>query len=105
MASVCVGGAHRTFSSLHVALHHLFVALARCCRVTVTPMASAIAKLLEQLKSREILASETLTAEVVEPVSQGEKLYIHKFRAKKGYRRKTGHRQSYTTVKITGITG
>jgi large subunit ribosomal protein L21 len=47
----------------------------------------------------------TVTAEVVEPVTQGEKLYIHKFRAKKGYRRKTGHRQSYTTVKITGITG
>ncbi len=47
----------------------------------------------------------SVTAEVVEPVTKGEKLYIHKFRAKKGYRRKTGHRQRYTTVKITGISG
>lgn len=47
----------------------------------------------------------SVTAEIVEPVTQGDKLYIHKFRAKKGYRRKTGHRQDYTTVKITAING
>lgn len=46
-----------------------------------------------------------VTAEVVTPVVQGEKLYIHKHRAKKTYKRKTGHRQRYTKVKITGITG
>lgn len=47
----------------------------------------------------------SVTAQVVEPVTQGDKLYIHKFRAKKGYRRKTGHRQDYTIVKITAIQG
>lgn len=51
------------------------------------------------------VSGASVTAEVVEPLTKGEKLYIHKFRAKKGYRRKTGHRQRYTTVKITGIKG
>ncbi len=45
----------------------------------------------------------TVTAEVVEPVVQGEKLYIHKFRTKKAFKKKTGHRQRYTSVRITGI--
>lgn len=47
----------------------------------------------------------TVTGEVVEPVVKGEKLDIHKYRAKKGYRRKTGHRQRYTLVKVTGLNG
>jgi len=47
----------------------------------------------------------SVSAEVVEPMVGGEKLYIHKFKPKTGYRRKTGHRQRYTKVKITGITG
>ncbi|MCC7389772.1 MAG: 50S ribosomal protein L21 [Phycisphaerales bacterium] len=47
----------------------------------------------------------SVSAEVVEPMVKGEKIYIHKFRPKSGYRRKTGHRQRYTVVKITGITG
>jgi large subunit ribosomal protein L21 len=34
---------------------------------------------------------------------RGEKLHIYKFKAKANYRRKTGHRQSYTEVKITQI--
>ena len=33
----------------------------------------------------------------------GEKLTIYKFRRKKGYRRKTGHRQPLTRLKITSI--
>lgn len=45
----------------------------------------------------------SVAGEVVEPVVKGEKLYIYKFKAKKGYRRKTGHRQRYTKVKITAI--
>lgn len=51
------------------------------------------------------VAGATVSAEVVEPVFMGEKLYIHKFKPKTGYRRKTGHRQRYTRVKITGIAG
>ena len=44
-----------------------------------------------------------MTAEIIEPLVKGEKLDIYKFKPKKGYRRKTGHRQKYTFVKITSI--
>jgi len=47
----------------------------------------------------------SVAAEVVEPVVMGDKIHIYKFKPKKGYRRKTGHRQRYTAVKITGIKG
>jgi len=47
----------------------------------------------------------TVTAEVVEPVAKGEKIDIHKYRPKKNSRTKTGHRQRYTRVKITGLKG
>jgi large subunit ribosomal protein L21 len=36
---------------------------------------------------------------------RGKKLYIYKFKAKSNYRRKTGHRQNYTEVRITQIAG
>jgi large subunit ribosomal protein L21 len=49
------------------------------------------------------VAGATVTAEILDPEVKGEKLYIYKFKPKKGYRRKTGHRQRYTAVKITGI--
>ena len=35
----------------------------------------------------------------------GEKITIFKFRRRKNYRRKTGHRQPFTTVQITDIKG
>ena len=54
---------------------------------------------------RPYVAGATVTAEVVEPTFMGEKLAVHKFKPKTGYRRKTGHRQRYTKVKITGISG
>jgi large subunit ribosomal protein L21 len=44
-----------------------------------------------------------VTAEIVEPLVKGDKLRIQYFQAKKGSRRRTGHRQKYTKVKITGI--
>lgn len=43
-----------------------------------------------------------VTAEIVAQ-EKGEKLVVFKFRRRKAYRRKTGHRQSYTALKITGI--
>ncbi|MEO1583600.1 MAG: 50S ribosomal protein L21 [Planctomycetota bacterium] len=46
-----------------------------------------------------------VTAEILAPMVKGEKLDIYKFKAKKGYRRKTGHRQRYTHVKITSVKG
>ena len=41
-------------------------------------------------------------AEVVEHV-RGEKLRVFKFKPKRGYRRRTGHRQELTRIKITEI--
>ena len=35
---------------------------------------------------------------------QGEKIYIQKMRRRKNFRRRTGHRQMYTRVKIGQIT-
>ena len=34
---------------------------------------------------------------------RGKKLIVYKFRRRKNYRRKNGHRQPYTEVEITGI--
>ena len=31
------------------------------------------------------------------------KIYVFKFKRRKNYKRKTGHRQQYTEVKITGL--
>jgi len=41
-------------------------------------------------------------AEVV-GTSKGEKIYVFKFKRRKNYRRKTGHRQKYTEVRITDV--
>jgi large subunit ribosomal protein L21 len=46
-----------------------------------------------------------VTGEVVEPVVLGEKLAVQKFRTKKAFKKRTGHRQRYTSVRITGIKG
>ena len=34
---------------------------------------------------------------------KGEKIYVFKFKRRKNYRRKTGHRQKYTEVRITDV--
>ena len=44
----------------------------------------------------------SVEAEVVEQ-GKADKVIIYKYKAKKDYRRKNGHRQPYTLVKITGI--
>lgn len=36
---------------------------------------------------------------------RGEKITVFKYKAKKNYRRKQGHRQPYTKVEITSIVG
>ena len=45
-----------------------------------------------------------VTAKVM-GVKQGPKLVVQKFRRRKNSRRKTGHRQLYTTVQIEKISG
>ncbi|MDY7027509.1 MAG: 50S ribosomal protein L21 [Spirochaetota bacterium] len=41
----------------------------------------------------------------VEEHAKGTKIFVHKFKKRKGYRRKQGHRQKYSKLKVTGITG
>jgi large subunit ribosomal protein L21 len=40
---------------------------------------------------------------LVKAHGRGKKLIVYKFRRRKNYRRKNGHRQCYTEVEITGI--
>lgn len=53
---------------------------------------------------KPLVAGASVQAEVLGE-QQGEKIYVSKFRRRKNYRRRTGHRSTYTKVKITGITG
>jgi large subunit ribosomal protein L21 len=48
------------------------------------------------------LSSASVTAEVL-GATKGPKITILKFRNKTGYRKRQGHRQRYTQVKITDI--
>jgi large subunit ribosomal protein L21 len=48
------------------------------------------------------LAKVTVTAEVVGE-ERGPKIVIQKFKNKTGYKKRQGHRQDLTRVKITGI--
>ena len=41
----------------------------------------------------------------VEDHGKGEKILVFKYRAKVNYRKRAGHRQPYTAVKISGIQG
>jgi large subunit ribosomal protein L21 len=51
------------------------------------------------------VAGASVTAEVIDGEVKGDKVFIIKFRRRKRYSRRTGHRQAYTRVKITGING
>ena len=42
---------------------------------------------------------------VVEKHGKGKKIIVYKYKAKKNYHKKQGHRQPYTKVKITAILG
>ena len=48
------------------------------------------------------LAKVTVTAEIVENL-RGPKIVIQKFKNKTGYKKRQGHRQDLTRVKVTGI--
>jgi large subunit ribosomal protein L21 len=45
----------------------------------------------------------SVTADIVERDFKGEKIDVIKFKRRKGYRRKTGHRQRYMVVKVGDI--
>jgi large subunit ribosomal protein L21 len=48
------------------------------------------------------LAQVKVTAKVIEHV-RGEKLRVFKFKPKRGYKRRTGHRQDLTRIEVTEI--
>ena len=50
------------------------------------------------------VAGASVAAEVLGQ-EQGDKIYIQKMRRRKNYRRRTGHRQMYTLVRIGAISG
>jgi len=50
-----------------------------------------------------VLAKATVTAEIVDH-RRGPKIDILKYKNKTGYRRRQGHRQDLTAVKVTDIT-
>ena len=56
----------------------------------------------EAVFDREGLAGVKVTAKVLAHV-RGEKLRVFKFKPKRGYKRRTGHRQELTRIRITSI--
>ncbi len=56
----------------------------------------------ETVMDREGLARVKVTAKVLEHV-RGEKLRVFKFKPKRGYKRRTGHRQELTRIEVTDI--
>ena len=51
----------------------------------------------------EALGKVSVTAEIVEAV-KGPKIIIQKYKNKTGYKKRQGHRQQLTRIKVTGIT-
>lgn len=51
---------------------------------------------------RPLVAGAKVSAEIVQH-GRGEKLIVFKFRRRKRFKRKMGHRQNFTEVKITSI--
>jgi|TARA_B100000945_G_scaffold169634_1_gene136042 large subunit ribosomal protein L21 len=51
-----------------------------------------------------VVEGATVTAEVLSEV-KGEKIYVQKFRRRKDSKRRTGHRQRYTRIRIAKISG
>ena len=51
-----------------------------------------------------VVEGATVTAKVVAQ-GKAKKVIVYKYKAKKDYRRKQGHRQPYTKVEITKING
>ena|SRR5688572_260291 len=51
---------------------------------------------------KPVIAGASVAGEIVGPVL-GDKLTVFKFRRRKNYVRRTGHRQEYTAVKIAAI--
>jgi large subunit ribosomal protein L21 len=51
-----------------------------------------------------VVEGASVTAEVIAEI-KGEKIHVQKFRRRKNSKRRTGHRQRYTKVRVSSITG
>ena len=58
----------------------------------------------EGIKVGDQLAGAKVEGKILAQV-KGEKIIIGKYKSKKNYDRKTGHRQQYTKVEITAVNG
>ena len=56
------------------------------------------------IRDRDALGKVKVTAEVLGE-TKGPKIRILKYKNKTGYKKRQGHRQKYTQVKVTGIEG
>jgi large subunit ribosomal protein L21 len=54
------------------------------------------------MRAGEAVAKATVAGQIVKQ-GKNKKIDIMKYKAKKGFRRKNGHRQPYTRVRITAI--
>jgi large subunit ribosomal protein L21 len=57
----------------------------------------------ETLFDKDALAKVQVTAKILAH-ERGEKLRVFKFKPKRGYKRRTGHRQELTRIEVTEIT-
>jgi large subunit ribosomal protein L21 len=57
----------------------------------------------ETVFDKDALAQVKVSAKVLEHV-RGEKLRVFKFKPKRGYKRRTGHRQELSRIEVTDIT-
>ena len=51
---------------------------------------------------KPVVSGASVSAEITAQ-DRAKKIIVFKFKKRKGYRRKKGHRQAYTELKITGI--
>ncbi len=58
----------------------------------------------DKLKVGDEVKNATVTG-TVEKNGKGKKIIVYKYKRKKGYHKKNGHRQQYTQVKIDKING
>jgi large subunit ribosomal protein L21 len=58
----------------------------------------------DKIEFKDLLCNKKVVATILKLEEKGEKINIFKFRPRKRYRRKTGHRQTYTRIKIEKIT-
>jgi large subunit ribosomal protein L21 len=68
--------------------------------VSLTPLLLVDGKAV--ISDERTLGDASVTVEVLAEI-KGPKIKIFKYKNKTGYRRRQGHRQRYTQVKVTGI--